>query len=119
MGRKNQVDPWQEKKRGTLSNATFGRKVRSWFEAWLNNWLGNRHVARAIIRYGTTEVGVVARLLEAMAPERTQVAEEKKRKRQEKTHGAAVPVCKLKGFWTEKISRARLNSGKTKWQWRS
>ena len=85
---------WQEKARNKLSPTAFGRKARSWFEAWLNNYFGNRHVARTIIRYGTTDVELVTRLVDAIGEEKKEEA--KKRRREEEAHGAGEPVWQLK-----------------------
>ena len=101
--------------------------TRAWFEAWLHKYLGNRHVARAVIRYGTIEVGVVTRLLDAIEKEKTQVAEEKKRKREAETHGAAEPVWRLKlnAHLARKALREgerlqrKILSGNKKWEWLS
>ena len=75
------LKPWQEQLRWTLPNHEFGRKARGWFEAWLNNWLGNRHVARAIIRYGFNSAAVVTDLMENIKQEKAE--ETKTRTRQE------------------------------------
>ena len=53
-----------------------GRNVRGWFEAFLKKWLGNRHVARTVIRYGTTDVVVLTKLVEAIAHEKAEEAKE-------------------------------------------
>ena len=85
---------WQEEARQKLSHAAFARKVRSWFEAWLDRYLGNRHVARAVIHHGTSDPAVVANILEAIEKEKEE--EVKKRKLQDESHGAGEPVWKLK-----------------------
>ena len=41
---------YQEKLRDNLPHAELAEKGRSWFEAWVNKYLGNRPVAQAIIR---------------------------------------------------------------------
>ena len=119
--------PWQVKLRLELPHHAYVRSTRAWFEAWLHKYLGNRHVARAVIRYGTIEVGVVTRLLEAIENEKTQVAEEKKRKREAETHGAAEPVWRLKlnAHLARKALREgeslqrKILSGNKKWEWLS
>ena len=68
--------PWQEETRRKLSASEFGRKVQRWFEACLKKWLGNRHVARAVIRYGPTDVVVLTKLVEAIAHEKAEEAKE-------------------------------------------
>ena len=88
------LHPWQEEARQQLPHAAFAKRARSWFEAWLNRYLGNRHVARAIIRYSITDAAVVACMQEAIAEEKTEEA--KKRKLQHESHGAGEPVWKLK-----------------------
>ena len=98
------MQPWQEEQRKSLSQSDFGRKVRSWFEAWLNNYLGNRHVARAIIRYGCSSANVVTEILEAIKKEKEE--QSKKRKRQDDAHGAEEPVWKLK--WGARAARKAL-----------
>ena len=113
----------QQKQRDAMKPVAFGKQVRKWFEAFLHNWLGNRHVARAIIRYGMTEVGVVPELLAALSKEKADVAAERKRRREEETHGAKEPVWKLKvsAHKARKALRAgerlerKLSSGKTTW----
>ena len=70
------LTPGQEDLRRTLPHSKFGQKVRSWFEAWVNQYLGNRHVARAVIRYGCTNVAVVTSILGDIATEK--VVETKK-----------------------------------------
>ena len=84
----------QEELRQQAPHAEFGRKARSWFEAFLNSYLGNRHVARTVIRYGCTNDSVLANMLEAIGAEKAEEA--KKRKRQGEAHGAGEPVWKLK-----------------------
>ena len=73
----------------------FGRKARAWFEAWLNNWLGNRHVARAIIRYGFNSAVAVTDLMENIKKEKAEEAEKRKRQ-EEEAHGVEEPVWMLK-----------------------
>ena len=68
--------PWQEAARRKLSASESGRKVRGWFEAFLTKWLGNRHVARTVIRYGPTDVVVLTKLVEAIAHEKAEEAKE-------------------------------------------
>ena len=82
--------PWQEKQRQTLAPHDFGRKARSWFEAFLNNWLGCRHAARVIIQYGVSRPAVLTHLIEAIQTERAQV-----RENAEQARGAGEPVWKL------------------------
>ena len=88
----------QEDLRNTLSHATFMKRARSWFEAWLKKWLGDRHVAKAIIRSGVGDVKFVSVLRTVLVQEER---EEKKKKRDalEKNnpapwqqHGAEEPV---------------------------
>ena len=67
----------------TFAFSVWQTKVRGWFEDFLNNWLGNRHVARAVIRYGTTDVVVLTELLEVIDQEKAEEA--KKRKLQDKS----------------------------------
>ena len=73
--------PWQEEQRATLSHSEFGRKCRAWFEAWLNNYFGNRHVARSVSRYGTSDAAVLTRIISCIADEK----DTKKRRREEET----------------------------------
>ena len=87
------MQPLQDDLRRTLSHSDFGRKLRSRFEAWLKNYLGNRHVARTIIRYGCT-TAVMSIIV--LAIEMEKVEEAKKRKLQDEAHGAGEPVWKLK-----------------------
>ena len=84
------LKPWQEDLRKTLSHSKFGKKVRSWFEAWVNQYLGNRHVARAVIRYGCATAALLTSIRKAIAKEKVNNA--KKRKRQDDVHGAGEPV---------------------------
>ena len=86
--------PWQEELRQALPHAEFGRKARSWFEAFLNSYLGNRHVARSVIRYGFTDDASLTNMLEAIGTEKAETA--KKRKREAEAHGPGEPVWKLK-----------------------
>ena len=88
------LEPWQEDLHKTLPQSKFGQKVRSWFEAWVNQYLGNRHVARAVIRYGCTNAAVATSILGAIETEK--VEEAKKRKLQDEAHGAGEPVWKLR-----------------------
>ena len=81
----------QEMQRQKLSKAAFCRKTRSWFEAWLKKYLGNRHAARAVIRYGTTDVAVLTCILDAIDEEKKEEA-----KKRLDAHGAGEPVWKLK-----------------------
>ena len=112
-----------EGQRTTLLHAKFGQKARSWFEAWLNKYLGNRLVARAVIRYGCTNVAVVTSILEAIATEK--VEEAKKRKLQDEAHGAGEPVWKLKlnAHLARKALRdgerlaRKEQTGNIKWDW--
>ena len=90
------LNPKQEQLRSTLPNHEFGRKARGWFEAWLNNWLGNRHVARAIIRYGFNSVVVVTDLMESIKKEKAEEAKKRKRQEEEEEHGAEEPMWKVK-----------------------
>ena len=86
--------PWQEGPRQKLPRAAFARKLRSWFEAGLNWFQGNRHVARAVIGFGTSDPAIIANILEAIQKEKEE--EVKKRKLQDESHGAGAPVGKLK-----------------------
>ena len=88
------LTPWQEEERRTLAHAQFCKKARSWFEAWLNNYLGNRFVARAVIRYGCANVALLTTLVTAIDAEKQ--AEAKKRKLHVETHGAGEPVWQLR-----------------------
>ena len=74
-----------------LSSSDFGRKARSWFEAFLNNYLGCRHVARVIIQYGVTQPAVLTHLIEAIQKEKAQEREDA-----EEAHGAEEPVRRLR-----------------------
>ena len=76
-------------------------KARSWFEAWLKKWLGDRHVAKAITRYGVGDVDFVSVLRTVLAQEERE--EKKKRKALEidnpapwQQHGAEEPVWMLR-----------------------
>ena len=69
----------------------FAKKTRSWFEAWLKKYLGNRHAARAVIRYGTTDVAVLTCILDAIDEEKKEEA-----KKRLDAHGAGEPVWRLK-----------------------
>ena len=44
------LHPWQEKLRDNLPHAELAKKGRYWLEACVNKYLGNRPVARAVIR---------------------------------------------------------------------
>ena len=85
------LQPWQEEQRQHLSSSDFGRKARSWFEAFLNNYLGCRHVARVIIQYGVTQPAVLTHLIEAIQKEKAQEREDA-----EEAHGAEEPVWRLR-----------------------
>ena len=54
-----------------MANHNFGRKARSWFEAFLNNYLGCRHATRVIIQYGVSQPAVLTHLVEALSLMRT------------------------------------------------
>ena len=84
------------------------QKVRSWFEAFLNKYLGNRHVARAAIRYGCSNPAVVTELVESIATEKKE--EVKKRKLQDEVHGAGEPVWGLPPSRT-RVDQANKNMG--------
>ena len=99
--------PGQEDLRRILPHSKFGQKVRSWFEAWVNQYLGNRHVARAVIRYGCTNVAVVTSILGDIATEK--VVGAKKRKLQDEAHGAGEPVWQLRG--NTQLARKALRYG--------
>jgi len=88
------LHPWQEHLRETLSHAALERKGRSWFEAWLHKYFGNRHIARAVIRYGTMTAASLTSLHVAIVEEKKE--EGNKRKFEEDAHGAGEPVWKLK-----------------------
>ena len=79
-----------------MSANAFNRKMRAWFEAFLNNWLGNRHVARAIIRYGLNDPEVVYKLREKIAKETQDAKEAEKRKHDCERSGAVEPAWKLR-----------------------
>ena len=103
------LHPWQGEARQKVPHAAFARKVRSWFEAWLKSFLGNRHVARAVVRYDISDVE----------------EEVMKRKLQDEAHGAGEPVWKLtldahlerKALRDGERLTNTLNSGKTQLDW--
>ena len=117
------LHPWEEEARQKLPHAAFARKVRSWFEDWLNKYPSNRHVARAVVWYGTSDPAVVANILEAIGQEKEE--EVKRRKLQDESHGAGEPVWKLKldAHIARKALRdgerlaKKLHSGKTQLDW--
>ena len=75
-----------------MANHNFGRKARSWFEAFLNNWMGCRHAPKVIIRYGVSKPDVLTHLIEAIKQEKRQEREDA----EEAAHGAEELVWKLK-----------------------
>ena len=99
--------PWQEQLRETSSHSALARLGRSWFEAWLHKYFGNRHIARAVIRYGTMTAASLTSLHVAIVEEKKE--EGNKRKFQEDAHGAGEPVCKLK--WDAHHARKALRDG--------
>ena len=89
--RKPHCFPGKRSNDKTLAPHDFGRKARSWFEAFLNNWLGCSHVARVIIQYGVSRPAVLTHLIEAIQKEKVQEREDA-----EQAHGAGEPVWKLR-----------------------
>ena len=88
------LTPDQEAQRKTLSASAFHKKARSWFEAWLHKYIGNRHVARAIVRYGIDDPAFLLRLKQELDLE----SQAKKRKADdENTHGVSEPVNTVDG----------------------
>ena len=90
------LTPEQQRLKDTISPNAFNKKVRTWFEAWLNNWLGNRHVARAIIRYGLNDPEIVHKLREAITKETRDAKDAEKRKHASERSGAIEPAWKLR-----------------------
>ena len=115
------MHPWQEEQRQKLSPAAFGKLGRSWFEAWLNKYLGNRHVAKAVIRYGFTNMQSITTVMLAIGKEKTEEAN--KRKREEEAHGAGEPVWRLRrdANLARKVLREgqrlqrKVDSGRIRW----
>ena len=88
------LTPKQEEQKNTLSASAFHKKARSWFEAWLHRYIGDRHVARAIVRYGIEDPTVVVRLKEQLDLERQT---EKQKADDDNTHGVSESVNTVDG----------------------
>jgi len=105
----------QEWDRDNLSVAALRKNGRSWFEAFLHNYLGNRHIARAVIRYGSSTPAFLTSLHKAIMLEkkREQVAQESRAYRHKwsacveaqdvRLHGTQGAAC-----WTATQEEGRL-----------
>ena len=58
------------------------------------NYLGNRHVARAVIRHGTSDASISTCIVEAVNHEKQE--EVKKRKLEDEERAAGEPMWRLK-----------------------
>ena len=99
--------PHQEEMRKTLSGAKFKKEARSFFEAWLKRYFGNRHVARAVIRYGVSNVDMLVNLRAALEKEAQEDQANKRKRNEEAQHGAEETVWKLRdrAIWARKTLR--------------
>ena len=110
VGEPADPDARQQNLKNTVSANAFNKKARVWFEAWLNNWLGNRHVARAIIRFGLNDPQIVHTLRMEILKEMAEAKESVKRKHDDEASGAAEPTWKLRR--TAYICRKRWREGR-------
>ena len=96
------LTPEQKAQKNTLSASAFHKKARSWFEAWLHKYIGSRHIARAIVRYGIDDPAVLLRVKQQL-DEETQA---KKRKADEAMDCNVEPVNTVDGD-AEPVERLR------------
>ena len=85
--------------------------ARSWFEAWLKKWLGDRHVARAIVRFGVSDAHLLASLRENADKERREEKAAKRKRWEEMQDGAEEPVWMLRA--RAKIARKKLRQAQS------
>ena len=106
-----QLLPRQEAVRKNAPHAKFMNKARSWFEAWLQKWLGDRHVARAIVRFGVSDAHLLASLRENVDKERREEKAAKRKRWEEMQDGAEEPVWMLRA--RAKIARKKLRQAQS------